>query len=103
MADGFAVDAQQIRQHAAKIEAIQQRFASVRAASTAIAQDDAAYGMLCGWIAGILEARHVRQNELIAYVEENLRLAADALVATSADYDRADDEAAGRLRRAGGV
>src|SRR3712207_9165769 len=46
-------------------------------------------------ISGILEGRHVRQDELIAYVEENLRLAADALRQTSDDYD-ATDEAADR-------
>jgi hypothetical protein len=103
MADGFAVDAQQIRAHAARIEGIQQRFSAVKAASAAIAQDDQAYGMLCGWMAGILEKRHVRQDQLIAYVEENLRLAADSLIRTSQDYESADDAAAERLRRAGGL
>jgi hypothetical protein len=99
--DGFAVDAQQVRAHAARIDAVQQRFAAVKAASAAIAQNDAAYGLLCGWMGAILERRHMRQNELIAYVEENLRLASDALVRTGQDYDQADDAAAERLRRAG--
>jgi hypothetical protein len=99
--DGFAVDAQQVRAHAARIDAVQQQFAAVKTASAAITQDDAAYGLLCGWISAILERRHVRQNELIAYVEENLRLASDALVRTGQDYDQVDDAAAERLRRAG--
>ncbi|WP_249997450.1 type VII secretion target [Actinoplanes sp. M2I2] len=103
MSDGFQVDAGQIRAHAAKVDAIQQRFAAVKAASTAIVQDDAAYGMLCGWMAGILEARHAKQDELYAYVEENLRLASDALLRTSQDYEVADDAAAERLRKAGGL
>lgn len=103
MPDGFSADAEQIRAHAAKIEAVQQRFGAVRAASAAIAQDDAAYGMLCSWMAGILERRHVRQDNLIAYVAENLRLASDALIRTGQDYDEVDDAAAKRLRRAGGV
>ncbi|WP_250036063.1 type VII secretion target [Paractinoplanes maris] len=103
MSDGFQVDAQQIRAHATKVDAIQQRFAAVRSASTAIVQDDAAYGLLCGWMAGILEARHTKQDELYTYVEENLRLASDALIRTSQDYERADDDAADRLRRAGGL
>jgi hypothetical protein len=103
MPDGFSVDAQQIRAHAARIDAVRQRFGAVRAASAAIAQDDAAYGMLCGWMAGILERRHVRQDNLIAYVAENLRLASDALIRTGQDYDEADDAAAQRLRRAGGA
>lgn len=103
MPDGFSADAEQIRAHAAKIEAVQQRFGAVRAASAAIAQDDAAYGMLCSWMAGILERRHVRQDNLIAYVAENLRLASDALIRTGQDYDEVDDAAAKRLRQAGGV
>ena len=101
MTDGFSVDVQQLRAHAAKVDAIQRRFASVRAASAAIAQDDAAYGMLCGWISAILERRHVRQDELIAYVEENLRLASDALIRTGDDYDHVDGTVADNVRRAG--
>ena len=103
MNDGFSVDAQQIRAHAAKVDGVRQRFAAVRAASSAIVSDDAAYGMLCGWMAGILEARHAKQDELYAYVEENLRLASDALVRTGQDYELADDAVAERLRRAGGL
>jgi hypothetical protein len=101
MSDGFAVDVPQIRAHAAKIDAVQQRFAAVQAASSAIARDDAAYGLLCGWIAGVLERRHTRQDELIAYVAENLRLASDALIRTGQEYEQADDTAADRVRRAG--
>jgi hypothetical protein len=81
---------------------VRQRFGAVRAASSAIAQDDAAYGMLCSWMAGILERRHTRQTDLIAYVEENLRLASEALIRTGQDYDDVDDAAAHRLRQAGG-
>ncbi len=103
MTDGFSVDAQQIRAHATKVDAIQQRFAAVKSASSAIVADDAAYGLLCGWMAGILEARHAKQNELYAYVEENLRLASDALIRTSQDYEVADDAAANRIRSAGGA
>jgi hypothetical protein len=101
MADGFSADGQQLRAHAARIDAIQQRFAAVKAASAAIAQDDAAYGRLCAWMSAILERRHGRQDQLLAYVEENLQLAADALVATGRDYDRVDDQVADRLRQAG--
>jgi hypothetical protein len=100
--DGFAADPHQIRAHAAKIDAIQARFAAVLGASRAISQDDEAYGRLCGWISAILERRHLRQDQLIAYVEENLRLAAEALIQTGNDYDRSDEVAADRLRQAGG-
>jgi len=101
VADGFSVDVQQMRAHAAKVDAVRQRFGAVKAASAAIAADDAAYGLLCGWISGILEGRHVRQDQLIAYVEENLRLAADALISVGRDYDQVDETAADRVRRAG--
>jgi hypothetical protein len=101
MADGFMVDAEQIRAHAATVDAVRERFAAVKAASSAISRDDAAYGMLCGWIGGVLEARHARQDELIAYVEENLRLAGVALRQTGAGYEQADDTAARRIRSAG--
>ncbi|MFI5938537.1 type VII secretion target [Actinoplanes sp. NPDC051494] len=101
MAEGFAVDAEQIRAHAANVDAVAAQFGSVRVASSAIARDDAAYGVLCGWISGILEGRHRRQDELISYVEESLRLVGDALVATGQDYDRIDEKAAERIRTAG--
>jgi hypothetical protein len=102
MTDGFAADAAQIRAHAAKLGTIQDRFGAIKGASAAINADTAAYGMLCGWISAILENRHERQDELIAYVEENLRLASQALVATGDDYDHTDSTAADRLRQAGG-
>ena len=101
MADGFAADVPQLRAHAAKIDAVQEQFAAVKAASAAISEDDAAYGRLCGWISAILQRRHERQDQLLAYVEENLHLAADALIATGRDYAQVDDRAAQRLRQAG--
>jgi len=103
MSDGFAVDPAQIRAHAARVDALRQRFGAVTAASAGIAQDDAAYGMLCGWVSAILERRHTRQDQLIGYVEENLRLASDALIRTGQDYEQSDDAAADRINRAGGA
>lgn len=103
MTDGFSVDAQQVRAHAAKIDAVRDRFAAVKGASSAITQDHAAYGVLCAWISGVLEGRHQQQDELYTYVEENLRRAADALIKTGQDYEQVDSDAADRLRRAGGL
>jgi len=102
MTDGFAADAAQIRAHAARVRSIQDRFGAVKDAGAAIAADSAAYGLLCGWISAILERRHVRQDQLLAYVEENFDRAAAALTTTGDDYDRADHAAADRLRAAGG-
>ena len=83
--DGYTADVEQIRRHAENLAALQARFDAVTSASTAITQDDQAYGLLCGWMPGVLEGRHARQDELIAYVQENLGLAAQAL-RDSADH-----------------
>jgi hypothetical protein len=101
MADGFLVDAAQLRRHAGNVEAIRARFDAVRAASAHIAQDDSAYGLLCSWLPAVLEGRHQRQDSLVSYLEENLALAADSLVAVADDYEEIDTRAAGTVRRAG--
>jgi hypothetical protein len=100
MADGFSVDVQEIRAHAARLEALRQRFGAVTSASASIGSNDEAYGVLCGWLAGVLERRHQRQNQLFGYVEENLGLAAAALVRTGQDYADIDAAAADRIHRA---
>lgn len=102
MSDGFQVEVDQIRAHARHIDALRARFDAVRAASAHIAQDDAAYGLLCGWIAAVLEGRHTRQDELVAYVEENLSLVAAQLRRTADAYETADADNAGVFDRAGG-
>jgi len=95
VSEGFQVEVDQIRAHAGHIDALRARFDAVRAASAHIAQDESAYGLLCGWIAAVLEGRHTRQDELIAYVEENLLLVADRLRQTADAYERADADNAG--------
>lgn len=102
MGNGYDVDVEQIRTHAAPVEAVMARFAAVKSASAHISQDTQAYGALCGWIAGILEGRHTRQDELVAGVEENLRLVAEQLRATAESYRVVDEENAGMVRSAGG-
>ncbi|MET0132487.1 MAG: type VII secretion target [Kibdelosporangium sp.] len=97
MPDGFTVDTDQIRTHAVNVEAVLARFDAVRAASSHIAQDDQAYGLLCGWISGALEGKHTRQDELIAKVAENLRLVAAGLRASAEMYDTTDGANASML------
>ncbi|MEV4201388.1 hypothetical protein [Micromonospora globbae] len=99
--DGWAADPEQIRAHAAHIEALRSRFEAIRGASAHITQDDQAYGQLCGWIAGILESRHVRQDELVAYVDENLRMVADGLRRNADSYDGVDSDAASSMSAIG--
>jgi hypothetical protein len=101
MGEGFLADARQIRRHAGGVEEVRARFGAVRSASAHIAQDDTAYGLLCGWIPGLFEGRHQRQDNLIRYVEENLTLAADALGRAAEAYERVDDAVAEAIRRAG--
>jgi hypothetical protein len=102
MGDGFEVDAEQIRAHARNVETLSSRFDAVKAASAHIVQDDSAYGLLCSWIPAILEGRHQRQDELIAYVEENLSLVVQGLRKTADNYDSADADADATVRKAGG-
>ncbi|MFI7673163.1 WXG100 family type VII secretion target [Actinophytocola sp. NPDC049390] len=87
MPDGFTTNPEELRTHAANVDALKERFGNVKGASAHITQDDQAYGLLCGWISGILEARHQKQDELIAKVEENLTLVAKSLRDTADDYE----------------
>lgn len=91
-------DGDAIRAHASTVDDLGERFAAVRSASAAIAQDASAYGPLCGWIAAILESRHTRQDELVEYVAQNLALSARALRATAARYEATDARLGGDFR-----
>ena len=64
----------QIVRHAGHIEAVRVRFAAVHAASAVVVGDETVYGRLCRWIINTVLEKHVRQDELVEYVEENLRL-----------------------------
>jgi hypothetical protein len=101
-ANGYDVDVEQIRAHAAHVEAILGRFEAVKSASAHITRDDQAYGALCGWISGILEGRHTRQDELVAGVENNLRLTVTHLRSTAETYQAVDEDNADKVRSAGG-
>ncbi|MDP9792375.1 hypothetical protein J2S43_000887 [Catenuloplanes nepalensis] len=101
MADGWAVDADQIRDHAGAIDDLAGRIDTVQGASTHIAQDDEAYGLLCGWISAILEGRHQRQDELTGRLQSNLRKAAELLRQSADGYDTADADSAAGLKSIG--
>jgi len=94
MGDGYEVDVEQIRTHATNVDALRARFDAVMSASAHIAQDDSAYGLLCGWISGILEGRHAEQDDLFTYAQENLALAVQSLNDTATDYQNLDNQAA---------
>ncbi|HEX5206123.1 MAG TPA: type VII secretion target [Actinoplanes sp.] len=103
MSDSFQVDSAELYRHASHVRAVRDQLGAIKDASRAIARDDAAYGVLCGWISAVLERRHGSQDDLYAYVAENLQLMADALVETGKDYDAADNAAQDRVRAAGGI
>jgi hypothetical protein len=103
MADQFHVDIQQLRTHAQNVQAVRQRFDAVQSASTHITQDDQAYGLLCGWISGVLEGRHQKQDELLAFVAENLDMVTRELELTADAYDEIDNDNADRISQAGVV
>lgn len=103
MPDAFQVDSSQLFRHAANVRAVRDQLTAIKSASSAISQDDRAYGLLCGWISAILERRHADQDQLYTYVGENLQLLAEALDATGRDYDAVDGNAQSRVRAAGGL
>jgi hypothetical protein len=97
MGDGYTVNPEELRAHAANLEALKDRFAAVKSASTHITQDDQAYGLLCGWISAVLEGRHQKQDQLVAFAEENLALAARSLRASADEYEAKDTDAAAAM------
>jgi hypothetical protein len=102
MGDGYDVNTEQLRTHAANVEAVRARFDAVKSASAHIARDDQAYGTLCGWIAGILEGRHTTQDELFTFAENNLTAVATELRQSADDYDAMEDDNTRRINTAGG-
>ncbi|GAA3027918.1 type VII secretion target [Actinokineospora globicatena] len=101
MTDGYAVDVEQIRRHAARLDAIRGRFAAVRSASAHISGDARAYGKLCGWISQVLAGRHQKQNDLVGEVAENLSMAASSLRESADAYATNDTAAADTLAKIG--
>jgi hypothetical protein len=101
--DFFHVDSTQLHRHASRVQAVRDQLDAIKGASLAISQDHSAYGLLCGWISGILEGRHRDAEALFDVVDENLQAAAEAITATGDDYDAADSAARSRISQAGGL
>lgn len=92
MGTGYTVDPEELRAHASNLEAFKDRLDAVMNASSHIEQDDEAYGLLCGWIAGCLESRHQTQDRIAAYLAENFTIAAEALRSCAEEYETSDTE-----------
>ncbi|WP_100446421.1 hypothetical protein [Glycomyces xiaoerkulensis] len=98
MGDGVGVEPEELRGHASNLESLKARF---KAASCHIQQEDEAYGLLCSWMPSVLEARHTRQDELIAFAEDNLDRAARAVRQTADDNSRSFAEQKNELGNLG--
>ncbi|MEU6251017.1 type VII secretion target [Glycomyces sp. NPDC047010] len=94
MSDRFDVVPDDLRAHAANIDAVRERFADVLSAIDTIAQDDQAYGIICQFLPPILAGRQDDQKELTTMAEENLDLLAQAVRATAEDYEAVDEATA---------
>ncbi|MBN6039635.1 type VII secretion target [Amycolatopsis sp. 195334CR] len=101
MGQGYHVDPAQLRAHVTNLEKLRARFDAIKAASAHITRDDEAYGLLCGWIAGVLEDRHRKQDELIAYLEENLSMVAESVRAGADAYEKIEGTNSDLIRTAG--
>ncbi|WP_143134113.1 hypothetical protein [Actinoplanes philippinensis] len=65
--------------HASHLDELRARLGRVRLVVQRFEKDQAAFGALCGWVLTGLGERHVRHDELIAYVEETLVITVDGL------------------------
>jgi len=95
---GYHAPVEDITKHAGNIDALRERFGAIKAASSHIAKDNEAYGLLCGWIADVLEGKHVKVDDVIAYVEENLQLVADTLRDAAKVYERMEEQHRGTFQ-----
>ncbi|MEV6236150.1 type VII secretion target [Lentzea sp. NPDC051838] len=102
MSQAFHVTPEELRKHAANVEAVKNRFAAVKSASAHIQRNDQAFGLMCAWMTFVLDARHTTTDNLIAYAQENLDVSAYELRATADHYEGVDSEQAVCVDRSGG-
>ncbi|GAA2319231.1 type VII secretion target [Glycomyces scopariae] len=91
MSDQFEVVTDDLRTHAANIDAVRERFGAVLSAMETISQDNEAYGIICQFLPPVLEGRQDEQKELTTMAQENLEMLAEALRSTADDYDAVDE------------
>lgn len=98
MSDHFEVVTDDLRTHAASIDAVRDRFGAVLSAIDTIAQDNEAYGIICQFLPPVLAGRQEEQKELTTMAQENLELLAEAVRATADEYDAVDEAVASDYR-----
>jgi hypothetical protein len=94
MAEHFDVVTDDLRAHAANIDAVRERFAAVLSAIESVSQDDEAYGIICQFLPPVLADRQAEQKELTSMAQENLEMLAEAVRGTADDYEAADEATA---------
>jgi hypothetical protein len=102
VSQAFHVTPEELRKHASNVEAVKNRFTAVKAASAHIQRNDQAYGLMCAWMTFTLDDRHTTTNDLIAFAEENLDIAARELRSSADHYEGVDSEQAVCIDRSGG-
>ena len=98
MSSGFIVDADELRDHAAHLDALVARIGAVMDASSHIQKDEEAYGLLCSWMTWVMEGRHQDQDDITGYVAQNLELCAAELRDAADLYDGSDVDAESAMR-----
>jgi len=73
------VDPDLFHAHATNIDVVGALLGEVRVAGEQFGQDEASFGLLCGWILTGLGDRYARHQEQVAYVEDSLLLIARGL------------------------
>ncbi|MFC4337061.1 WXG100 family type VII secretion target [Salininema proteolyticum] len=90
MADGIQVEPDDLRNHAARIDQLRDRFQAIKDAMNQVQQDDEAFGILCQFLPPILQWHHDDQTDLTDLAEENLDLLAQALNHVATQYEDTD-------------
>jgi hypothetical protein len=82
---------EQCRAHASDLEVLGSWLAHARQAGRRIGQDQSAFGPLCGWVLTGLADRYRVSQERVAFIEENLVLAAQSMRRVGAGQERLAD------------
>jgi uncharacterized protein YukE len=99
---GIEVDPEELRTHAAHIESLVQRIETVKSAAAEITAAPDAFGPLCEWMAGILEAKHQMVEPLFDQGMQSLGSNVEALRTCADVYEESDTTAAGDLGKLNG-
>jgi uncharacterized protein YukE len=97
-AKGFEVDPEALRQHAAALEGLRDRFAALAEASASVTKTNGAFGlMFSDWMEPVLDGKHDEVHALIPATAAAVESHAVALRECAESYDAADEATASDL------